>query len=68
MNDNKISYDFDSLLSQLTIQSGIDEKILNLFQEYIQQMFEETEELSEYICYLESILDNHGISYRRSKI
>lgn len=68
MNDNSITYNYDLLLSQLASQPGIDSKLLDFIQEGIQQIFEETEELTEYICYLESLLDDHGIPYRRSEI
>ena len=67
MNSNKI-YDIPTLLFEFECTSGSEEQeeIIDLIRSCIGSLITEVEELSEYICYLESILELHEIEYHKS--
>lgn len=65
MNNNNI-YDIPTHIFEFECTSEAQEEIIDLIRSYIGSLITEVEELSEYICYLESILELHEIEYCKS--
>lgn len=58
-------YNFNDLLAKMEDEMVMHKEAISIARNGIAQLFDELEQLSVYACYLEGILNMHGISYHR---
>ena len=58
-------YNFNDMLAAVESEMEIHIEAIQIAREGIGQLWEDLENMSEYICYLESLLKMHEIDYFR---